>query len=415
MKNPYESALEQLTHAAELMKLEGEILAELKEPKRITNAEMHVPIKGKDTVFKGYRVQHNDARGPTKGGIRYHPDVTLDEVKALSMWMTWKCAVVNIPFGGAKGGVIIDPKKLDDVEIEAVSREYIRKIADYIGPWKDVPAPDVYTNAKIMAWMMDEYEKIVKMHSPAVITGKPICLGGSLGRDKATAQGGAFVLREAIKEYKGDTKSTVAVQGFGNAGSNFALIAESMGMKVVAVSDSKGGIYSKDGLDVKKIEKTKNESGSVTDAKGYRNVSNEEILELDVDVLVPAALENQITEKNAGKIKAKFVLELANGPTTPDADKKLYPETIVLPDILANAGGVATSYLEWAQNLYSYYWKLNEVNGRLEEIMTKAARDVFEISKKYKVDNRTGADILAVERVAEAMRYRKNYTTGFRK
>ncbi|MGC8701011.1 MAG: Glu/Leu/Phe/Val family dehydrogenase, partial [Thermoplasmata archaeon] len=362
--NPFKIAQEQLDKAAKIMNLDPTVHQFLREPMRIL--EVTIPVKmddGSVKIFKGFRVQYNDARGPTKGGIRYHPQETLDTVKALSAWMTWKTAVVDLPYGGAKGGVICDPKSMSEAELERLSRGYIRAIGRFIGPEKDIPAPDVYTTPQMMAWMMDEYSKIVGYNAPGVITGKPVEVGGSLGRGDATAKGGLYVLREAAKKIKLDlSKATVAIQGFGNAG-QFAhkLVTEMFGSKVVAVSDTKGGIYCKDGLDFKKVLDHKEKTGSVTNLPGTKNITNEELLELDVDVLIPAAIENQITGNNADKIKAKIVLELANGPTTPEADVILYKKGILdIPDFLANAGGVTVSYFEWVQNINGYYWTAEE-------------------------------------------------------
>ncbi|MGC9137597.1 MAG: Glu/Leu/Phe/Val family dehydrogenase [Thermoplasmata archaeon] len=408
--NPFKIAQEQLDKAAKVMKLDPAVHAILREPMRVL--EVTIPVKmddGSVKVFKGFRVQYNDARGPTKGGIRFHPQETLDTVKALAAWMTWKTSVVDIPYGGAKGGVICDPKSMSEAEIERLSRGYIRAIGRFIGPEKDIPAPDVYTTPQIMAWMMDEYSKIVGYNAPGVITGKPLEVGGSLGRGDATARGGMYCLREAAKKIKLDlSKATVAIQGFGNAG-QFAhkLITEMFGSKVVAVSDSKGGIYSEEGLDFEKVLAHKEKTGSVVNFPGTKNITNEELLELKVDVLIPAALENQITAKNADKIKAKIVLELANGPTTPEADEILYKKGILdIPDFLANAGGVTVSYFEWVQNINGYYWTLDEVHQKLDQKMTKAFWDVMDAMEKYKVEPRTAAYIVAVKRVADAVKIR---------
>lgn len=364
-------------------------------------------------VFQGYRVRYNDLCGPTKGGIRYHPQVNADEVKSLAFWMTCKCAVVGIPYGGGKGGITVNPKELSLLELERLSRGYMAAIADLVGPDTDIPAPDVYTNATIMGWMVDEYNKIKRSHQPAVITGKPVSLGGSLGRDEATAQGGYYVL-DAIKSRLGlGTKSlTVVVQGFGNAGSIFAKLATQGGHKVIAVSDSKGAIHRAEGLDPIALTKVKNEEGELKPAvmKGgsYEiikadKLSNEELLQLPCDVLVPAALENQITEKNAGNIKAKCILELANGPTTNGGDAILDEKGIVVvPDILANAGGVTVSYFEWVQNRAGYYWSVDEVNEKLKRIMERAATEVADLRDKYKASLRTSAYISALKRLNEA-------------
>jgi len=408
--NPFKIAQEQLDKAAKIMNLDPTVHQFLREPMRIL--EVTIPVKmddGSVKIFKGFRVQYNDARGPTKGGIRYHPQETLDTVKALSAWMTWKTSVVDLPYGGAKGGIICDPKSMSEGELERLSRGYIRAIGRFIGPERDIPAPDVYTTPQMMAWMMDEYSKIVGYNAPGVITGKPLEVGGSLGRGDATARGGLYTLREAAKKINLDLKkATVAVQGFGNAG-QFAhkLVTEMFGSKVVAVSDTKGGIYSKDGLDFKKVLDHKEKTGSVINFPGAKNITNEDLLELDVDVLIPAAIENQITGKNANKIKAKIVLELANGPTTPEADVILFKKGILdIPDFLANAGGVTVSYFEWVQNINGYYWTEEEVYQRLDQKMTKAFWDVMETAEKYKVEPRMGAYIVAVKRVADAVKTR---------
>ena len=408
--NPFENAQKQLDIAAEKMKLEPSVHAILKEPMRIL--EVSFPVKmddGETKTFKGFRVQYNDARGPTKGGIRFHPDETLDTVKALAAWMTWKCAVIDIPYGGSKGGVICNPKEMSQGELERLSRGYIRAIGRFIGPEKDIPAPDVYTTPQIMAWMMDEYSKLEGYNVPGMITGKPIPLGGSLGRGDATARGGMYILREAAKHIGLNlNNATVAIQGYGNAGQFAAkLVTEMFDSKIVALSDSKGGIYNEKGLDWKRVLEHKEKTKSVTGFNGSKQISNEELLELEVDVLIPSALENQITEKNADKIKAKIVLELANGPTTPEADKILYKNKVfVIPDFLANAGGVTVSYFEWVQNTYGYYWEEEEVREKLDKKMTKAFKDVLEMVKKYNVDNRTAAYMVSVDRVAEAMKLR---------
>ncbi len=408
--NPFEVAQKQLDICAEKLKLNPEVHAVLREPMRVM--QVSIPIRmdnGKVKTFQGFRVQYNDARGPTKGGIRFHPDETIDTVKALAAWMTWKCAIVDIPYGGGKGGIVCNPKEMSEGELERLSRGYIRAINYFIGPERDIPAPDVYTTPQIMAWMMDEYSKLKGYNVPGMITGKPIPLGGSLGRGDATARGGMYALKEAAKHLNIDLKkATVAVQGYGNAGQFAAqLVTEMFGSKVVAVSDSKGGIYNEKGLDWKAVLEHKEKTGSVIGFKGSKQITNEELLELNVDILIPAALENVITEKNAARVKAKIILELANGPTTPDADKILHRNKIfVIPDFLANAGGVTVSYFEWVQNLYGYYWTEKEVHEKLEAKMVKAFRDVIEMAEKYKVDNRTAAYMVSVNRVAEAMKLR---------
>lgn len=408
--NPFTMSQKQLDIAAKKVKLEPAIHSILKEPQR----ELHVtiPVKMDDgtvKIFKGFRVQYNDARGPCKGGIRFHPEETIDTVRALSAWMTWKCAVVDIPYGGGKGGVICNPKGMSERELERLSRGYIDQIASIIGPDKDIPAPDVYTNAQIMAWMMDEYSKLVGHFCPGVITGKPIALGGSLGRNDATARGTVYTIREAARYLQLDlSKSTVAVQGYGNAGAYSAmLMAEMFGTKVVAVSDSKGGIYNPDGLDPVAIFRHKEKTKSVIDFPNSKPISNENLLELDVDILIPSALENVITEDNAGKIKAKIVAESANGPTTPEADEILCKNKVfVIPDLLCSAGGVTVSYFEWVQNRYGYYWDKEEVYHKLDKKMTKAFDDVLHALIHYKVDMRVASYIVAISRVAEAMKLR---------
>ena len=411
--DPFDIALKQLNKAAKVINLDKQALELLSSPEQIL--QVSIPVKmdnGETKVFTGFRVHYNSARGPTKGGIRFHPDETLSTVKALSAWMTWKTAITSLPMGGAKGGVICDPKKLSVGELERLSRGYIRAIADFIGPEIDVPAPDVYTTPQIMAWMMDEYEKIVRHSAPGVITGKPIEAGGSLGRGDATARGGLFVLREAAKKMNMDlSKATVAIQGFGNAG-QFAhkLVKEMFGSKVVAISDTKTGIYSESGIDFAKLLEHKKKTGSVKDFPGTKNISNEELLELKVDVLIPAAIENQLTSANAGKVKAKVILELANGPTTPDADEIFYKNKILLlPDFLSNAGGVTVSYFEWVQNQTGDYWTEKEVYDRLDKKMTQATSDVLNASEKYKIDPRTAAYTVSVKRVADAMKLRGMY------
>lgn len=411
--DPFDIALKQLEKAAKVMKLDQQALEILKQPQQIMTVSLPVRMDdGKVKVFTGFRVHYNNARGPTKGGIRFHPEETISTVKALAAWMTWKTAVVDIPLGGAKGGVICDPKKMSAGELERLSRAYVRALGEFIGPEVDVPAPDVYTTPQIMAWMMDEYENIVRKSAPGVITGKPLTVGGSEGRGDATAKGGMYVLKVGAKKKNIDlSKATVAIQGFGNAG-QFAmkLVKEHFGSKVVAISDTKGGIYSENGLDYEKLLEHKQKHGSVQDFEGAKNISNEELLELNVDVLIPAAIENQIRGDNASKIKAKIVLELANGPTTPEADEILFKNNVlVLPDFLANAGGVTTSYFEWVQNIGGYYWTLDEVYEKLDKKMTAAAEAVLAASDQYKVDPRTAAYVIAVKRVADAMKARGWY------
>jgi glutamate dehydrogenase (NAD(P)+) len=408
--NPFEIAQRQLDEAAEVLKLEPGIHALLREPLR----ELHVtlPVKmddGSVKVFKGFRIQYNDARGPTKGGIRFHPAETIDTVRALAAWMTWKTAVVDIPLGGGKGGIICNPKEMSPAELERLSRAYIRQVGRILGEEVDIPAPDVYTNPQIMAWMMDEYSVIRGYNVPGVITGKPIPLGGSAGRGDATARGGMFCTREAGKvlgiELKG---ATTAIQGYGNAGQFAHLLGEELlGLKVVAVSDSRGGILNPDGLKAKAMIEHKNSTGAAKGFPGAKEITNEELLELDVTVLVPAALENQIGDWNAADIKAKIIAELANGPTTPEADEILYKNGVyVIPDFLCNAGGVTVSYFEQVQNAYDYYWDEETVHKRLDQKMTAAFHAVHEMAQQHKVHNRLAAYLVAVNRVAEVVRLR---------
>lgn len=411
----FKQALSRLDKAATYAKIDNETIAKLKHPKACL--EVSIPVRMDDgslKIFTGYRVHHNDVRGPTKGGIRYHPNVSLDEVKSLAFWMTIKCAVVGIPFGGGKGGIIVDPKELSRLELERLSRGYIQQIADFIGPEIDIPAPDVYTNAMIMGWMMDEYSTIVRKLCPAVITGKPIPLGGSQGRDDATARGGYYCIKELERKKSWKPADIrVAVQGFGNAGQFIAEMLYRDGYKIVAISDSKGGIHRPQGFDVPSIIHVKNNSkelqavyceGSVCQLVDATKITNEQLLELDVDLLIPAALENQITHENASRIKAKVILELANGPTTFDADEILQKKgTLVLPDILANAGGVTVSYFEWVQNKSGYYWTLAKIHELLKEIMVREFDNVYVIMEKHQCDMRTAAYIHALNRQAEAV------------
>jgi glutamate dehydrogenase (NAD(P)+) len=408
--NPFRIAQRQLDEAAQILKLDPAIHELLRWPIR----ELHVtlPVRmddGSVKVFQGFRVQYNDARGPCKGGIRFHPEETIDTVRALAAWMTWKCAVVDIPLGGSKGGVICDPKSLSEGELERLSRAYIRQVGRILGLEKDVPAPDVYTTPQIMAWMMDEFSFMRGYNEFGMITGKPLALGGSQGRGDATARGGVYCVREAAQALGLNLKgATAAIQGYGNAGT-FAhqLGGDLLGLKVIAVSDSKGGIYNEAGLDYKAVMAHKQKTGSVVGFAGARAISNEDLLELPVTVLFPSALEKVILKENAPRIKAKISAELANGPTTPDADAILHKNGVyVIPDFLCNAGGVTVSYFEMVQNAYDYYWDLPTVHERLEKKMTAAFRAVHEMAQKYKVHNRLAAYLVAVNRVAEAMRLR---------
>jgi len=371
---------------------------------------VNFPVKmddGSVRVFEGYRSQHNDAIGPTKGGIRFHPDVTLDEVKALSMWMSFKCGVVGLPYGGGKGGVICNPREHSKGELERISRGFMEAIAAFVGPQKDIPAPDVYTNAQTMGWMMDTYSKLAGVNSPGVITGKPIILGGSKGRNEATAQGCVYTILAALEDMgKSPADATVAIQGFGNAGRIAARLLDEAGCKVVAVSDSKGGIYDANGLDLEKVGELK-DNASILDYGQQYQITNEQLLELDVTVLVPAALENVITSKNANNIKAAIVAEAANGPTTPGADRILTEKgIIVIPDVLANAGGVTVSYFEWVQNLMNYYWSEQEVLEKLEVNMINSYKAVRDLAKEYDVNLRKAAYMIAIKRISSAMEAR---------
>ena len=399
-------ALEQLKIAAEKLNLNHGIHEILKKPKR--SLMVSVTIKMDDNsigVFNGIRVQHWDVKGPFKGGIRYHPDVTVDDVTALAMWMTWKCAVADLPYGGAKGGVCCNPKEMSQGELERLTRRYVSLIFDYLGPHKDIPAPDVYTDEQTMAWVMDTYSQLRGYSVPESVTGKPVEIGGSEGRVCATSLGVAFCVKEAAKIAKLNLKNaTVAVQGYGHVGYNAASIMHSLGCKVVAVSDSLGGIYCSDGLVPSKVYAHKEKTGSVINYQNCTNITNEELLQKKCDVLIPAALQNQITKANADKIKAKIVAEGANGPTTPEADKVLYEKgTCLIPDILANSGGVTVSYFEWVQNLTREHWTLKEVDQKLENKITKAFSDVYNLSRKEESDMRTAALILGVGRVAHAI------------
>ena len=410
--NPFEIAQQQFDSAAEQLKLESWMREVLRRPKR--QLIVSIPTRmddGSIKVFEGYRVQHNLARGPAKGGIRYHPSVTLDEVKALASWMTWKCATVNIPYGGGKGGVICDPKNMSLRELENMTRRFASEISIIIGPERDIPAPDVYTNAQTMAWIMDTYSMTVGATQLGVVTGKPLQIGGSQGRAEATARGVQFVTREACREKKLSLKGAkVAVQGFGNAGSVAARLLSEDGASIIAVSDSSGGILNPKGLNIPAVLAHKESTGSLRGFREADSISNERLLELECDILVPAALENQITLANASRIRAKIVAEAANGPTTPGADEILHKNGVFLiPDILANAGGVTVSYFEWVQSLQAFFWEEAQVNHHLEKVMTRAFNEVLSIAKKFNVHMRAAAYILAVGRVAEATRIRGIY------
>jgi glutamate dehydrogenase/leucine dehydrogenase len=405
--NPFETAKAQLQQAAEIAKLDKDKVEQLKHPDRYT--EVSIPVKmdsGEQKIFTGFRSQHNNARGPYKGGIRYHQQVNLDEVRALSFWMSFKNAVVNVPFGGGKGGIIVNPKELSAAELERLSRGYIKKLYMLFGSQLDVPAPDVNTNGQIMGWMLDEFEKITGMKAPAAFTGKSLDNGGSQGREEATGFGGVYVFKEALKAKLGGVPEggKVAIQGFGNVATFFADAAGHLGFKIIALSDSKGGIYNADGIDLKAAHKHKKDTGALKGLAGCKNISNEELLELDCDVLVPAALENVLTGDNADKVRAKLIVEMANGPTTPEADKIFAKKNIVvIPDILANSGGVCTSYFEWYQNMEHVTWSKEQVLEKLEKQMIAAFADVYDRQKKYNTTFRIGAYILASQRIISAM------------
>ncbi|MGB9679071.1 MAG: Glu/Leu/Phe/Val family dehydrogenase [Thermoanaerobacteraceae bacterium] len=410
--NPFEIAKKQLKMACDKLGVEPIVYEILSKHQKVI--EVSIPVKmddGSIRVFTGYRAQHNNAVGPTKGGIRYHTNVNVDEVKALSTWMTFKCSVVGIPYGGAKGGISVNPKELSKDELERLSRGFINAIYDEIGPNKDVPAPDVNTNGQIMAWMLDEYNKIARKDSPGVITGKPLNIGGSKGRVVATGLGVAITVREMAKKIGLDLKDArVAVQGFGNVGSYTAMILQDYGAKIVAISNSRSCIYNKEGINIKELIDYKDKNGNIVGFPGTEHISKDEVISLDVDILVPAALENVITSQNADKIKAKIISEGANGPTTPEADSILEGKgTVVIPDILANAGGVTVSYFEWVQNLYGFYWTEEEVLKREEQLMVDAFNSVYEISKTHNVNMRTAAYMLSVKRVSDAMKVKGWY------
>jgi glutamate dehydrogenase (NAD(P)+) len=403
--NPFRIAQIQFDMAAEYLKLDPGLRQILRTPKRVM--EVSVPVKmdnGQTKVFTGFRVQHNVSRGPAKGGLRYHPNVTLDEVKALAAWMTWKTATVNLPYGGAKGGIICDPKRMSKGELERMTRRYASEIQPIIGPEVDIPAPDVYTDAQTMAWIMDTYAMTVGHAAPGVVTGKPVSIGGSEGRTDATGRGVLYVVEEACKVKKINLRgATVAIQGFGNVGSAVARLFAEKKAKIIAISDSRGGVHNPRGIDPLRALRYKERSGTVVGMPGASRISNDELLALKCDILVPAALENVITLHNADQIKAKIVAEAGNGPTTPHADEILSRKGVfVVPDILANAGGVTVSYFEWTQDLQGFFWQLQEVNSKLEYVMRRAFNDVHETMRKFHVYPRAAAYILAVGRVADA-------------
>ncbi len=406
MNNPFESAKQQLQAAADTASLDKNKIDELMHPDRYI--EVSIPVQmddGSQNIFEGFRSQHNNARGPYKGGIRYHQDVNLDEVRALSFWMTFKNAVIDVPFGGGKGGIIVNPKELSETELEKLSRGYMQKMFRNFGPEIDVPAPDVNTNGQIMGWMRNEYENLTGTVAPGVITGKAIEDGGSEGRTEATGYGGGYVLREALKAgLVSDDRKTMAIQGFGNVATYLAEYAKEHGFTVVALSDSKGGVYNEAGIDVTVAEEHKKATKALKGLTGTTEITNEDLLELDVDVLVPAALENVLTKDNANKIKAKFILEMANGPTTPEADEVFAKNGIVVvPDILANSGGVCVSYYEWYQNMHNEKWAKKDVLDKLDAQISNAFAEVLATSKQYKTSLRTAAYIVAAQRIIQDM------------
>jgi glutamate dehydrogenase (NADP+) len=407
-KDYFQETLSILGEVAKHQDVNDEVISQLKYCHSVL--EVSVPVRMDDgslNIYTGYRVRHNNSRGPTKGGIRFHPGVALAEVKSLAFWMTIKCAVVNIPFGGAKGGIIIDPMKLSHLELERLSRSYIAEVADFIGPSIDVPAPDMYTNARIMGWMMDEYSKINRHYTPAVITGKPIGLGGSLGREDAAGRGVFYCIQELVKKLKMKPKKTrIAIQGFGNVGKNLALLLHRDGYKIVAISDVKGGIYEAKGIDMEDlVSKTEEQqsvytSFSVVDYSKHTKISNEELLALEVDMLIPAAMEKVIHKENVKSIQSPIVIEAANGPITSDASDTLIKNNcLIMPDILANAGGVTVSYFEWVQNRYGYYWPLEQIHEKLKKIMVDEFNATYDLMKKEKVSMRLAAYMRAIGRL----------------
>ena len=403
--NSWDIAREQLAHVAKILEIDEGLHQTLAHPRK--SLSVSIPIRmddGSVQVFEGHRVQHSNTRGPCKGGIRYHPDVTIDEVKALAMWMTWKTAVMGLPFGGAKGGITCEPKKMSPSELERLTRRFTTEILPFIGPEMDIPAPDVNTTPQVMAWIMDTYSQNKGYAVPGVVTGKPVQIGGSEGRNHATARGLMYTVLYALKHLNMNrTGLTVAIQGYGNAGYNAARLLHDLGFNIVAASTSRGGIYTPKGFQPNKVNQHYKKTGGVSDFQGTDRISNEELLELDVDILLPCALENQITFENAGRIKAKVIGEGANGPTTPKADRVLFENgQFVIPDILGNAGGVTVSYFEWVQALQAYFWREREVNLRLRDLMERAFENCYKIHREKKMDMRTASYMLAVSRVAEA-------------
>lgn len=408
MTNPFLSAQSQLAQVQEILKIDANILSRLRVPERFL--EVALPVRmddGTTKVFTGFRSQHNNARGPYKGGIRFHSNVSADEVRALSMWMTWKTAVVDIPLGGGKGGVIVDVKALSSRELETLSREYISAITPIIGAQSDVPAPDVSTDSRVMGWMLDEYERILGHSSPGVITGKPLAIGGSLGRDTATAQGAFYILEKAAEKLHLGKNATVAIQGFGNGGGHLARLLFASGYRVVAIADSKATIYRSEGLNIPEIDEHKKTTGTLQTCIGCEKLSSEAVLTVPADILVPAALENAIHQENAHLVQAKLIIEIANGPTTPEAEEILLGMGVtVVPDILANAGGVTVSYFEQVQNAMNDYWTEEVVREKLKEKMDRAIESVWQEKERYNTSVRMGAYVLAVQRVAQAMKDR---------
>ncbi|HVR72371.1 MAG TPA: Glu/Leu/Phe/Val dehydrogenase [Vicinamibacteria bacterium] len=407
--NPFEIALKQFDNAADRIGLPDALREVLRTPRRqVTVAVPTLMDDGSVKVFQGYRVQHNVARGPSQGGTRYHPQVTLDDVKALASWMTWKCATVDVPCGGAKGGVACEPKKMSRAELERMTRRYAAEIALVIGPDQDIPGPDLYTDEQTMAWIMDTYSVITGAHAAAVVTGKPVSAGGTAGRKDATARGVLLCIRDACAVLRKPLRAvSAAIQGFGNAGAAVARLLHEEGVRVVAVSDSRGGAYSARGLDPRAVLAHKQEAGSVVGYKGAERITNEELLQIKCDVLVPAAIESQVTLKNASRVRARVVAEAAHGPTTPGADRVLRDHgVLVIPDVLCNAGGVTVSYFEWAQNRQGFSWDPAQVQRELERFVKRAFQEVHERSRRDKLDMRTAAYVLAVGRVAEATRVR---------
>lgn len=401
-KNPFTSAKQVIDEAVKIGDLNKELAEYIKEPEKIV--EVNIPVRmdnGKLKTFKGFRVQHNNFRGPYKGGLRFHPETNLDEVKALATWMSIKCAVVDIPYGGGKGGIEVDVKELSEKELEKLTRSFVKQVYNFVGPKIDIPAPDVNTNPKIIDWFYDEYSKIAGKKTPAVVTGKSIKNGGSLGRDTATARGAQIVLSQLIKKYKFPIE-TVAIQGFGNASENIARLLYKQGLKIIAISDSSGAIYDPSGIDPKKISELKKKFGRIANIPNAKIISNEKMIRLDVDLLALAALENVITEKNAKQINCKVILELANGPTTPEADKIIGKKIKILPDILTNAGGVTVSYFEWLQNLKQNSWSADKVDKKLIKIMSQASDEIFALSEKKKITFRQAAYVIAIGKIIKS-------------